>query len=146
VLEVVERLVLVAGRVLDRAADQPDPGGKADRFRRRRRRVAETPFQISRDRQVSRHHDGARMRERRLARHLAVALAERAGARAARGRERLEAKPGENARGACIPRIWNQKGARSLVQRAKAGRLVALRGRHEQSTRLANSISMPGLR
>ena len=112
VADVVERLVLVAGGVLDRAAHQPDAGGEADGLRRAVRRVAEALLEIGGHGQVGRLHDGARVRQRLVARHLAVAPAEHAGGGAAGGRQRLEAERGEDARGARVPRVRDHEGAR----------------------------------
>ena len=97
-LEVVERLRLVAGRILDRAAGEAHAGRETDRLRGGRRLVGEAVLEVGRDRQVGRFDDGARVREGFVARDRAVAPAERAGVRAARGGERLEAEPGEDAR------------------------------------------------
>lgn len=49
------------------------------------------------------------MRDRLLARDLTVETAERRREADARGRERLKAERGQQARGADIPRIWQQQ-------------------------------------
>src|SRR5437867_1400311 len=58
VADVVERRGLLAGRVLDQAADQPDPGSETDGLRLRLGLVAEDLFQIGGDRKIGRGHDG----------------------------------------------------------------------------------------
>src|ERR1700737_676248 len=70
------------------------------------------------------------MGQRFLAGHLAVAPAENAGGGAAGGGQRLEAEPGQDARGARVPGIGNQECPWTLVQRAEACGLVALTDRH----------------
>src|SRR5207247_8902289 len=77
--------------------------------------------------------------QRLVARHLAVAPAEDAGGRAARGRQRLEAEPGEDARRPGIPRVGDHEDARRLVERAEPGGPVALGCRDRKSTRLNSS-------
>src|SRR3989475_13268064 len=79
---------------------------------------------------VGRLHDGAGVRQRLLACHRAVAPTEDAGGGAARRRQRLEAEPGEDARRAGVPRVWNHEGAGRLMQCAEAGGLVVLACRH----------------
>src|SRR5207249_12328038 len=74
--------------------------------------------------------DAAGLRQRRLARHRAVAPTEDTGGGAARRRQRLEAEPREDARRAGVPRVRNHEGARRLVQCAEAGGLVVLACRH----------------
>ncbi len=101
--EIVERPVLLAGRVLDRAAHQAGFGGEPHRLGGESRRVAETVLEIGRDRQVDGGGDGARMRQRLLAPHLAVAPAQRAGKSAAGRGQRLETEPGQDARRTRIP-------------------------------------------
>src|SRR2546429_7766319 len=71
-------------------------------------------------------HDQARVRQRLLARDLTIELAQRRGARGARGRERLESESRHDAGRAAIPDVGNHEDAGSLVQRPKAHRLVAL--------------------
>jgi hypothetical protein len=128
--EIVERPVLVAGRVLDRAADQAGRAGQPHGLGGEARRMAEAVLEIGRDRQLDRVDHGARMRQRLVARDLAVAPSERARAGAARGRQRAKAEPGQHARRAGVPRVGNQEGAGSLVQRPERGGLVALAGGH----------------
>jgi hypothetical protein len=125
-LEVVERLRLVAGRILDRAAHEPHPGRKTDRLCGGRRFVGKAPLEIGRDRQVGRLDDDARMRKRFVARDGAVAPAERAGARAARGRDRFEAEPGQDASAAAVPGVRDHEAA--LVKRLEARGLIGLEG------------------
>ena len=124
--DVEERLVLVTRRVLDRAADEADLGGEANRLRRHRGRVAEALFQIGGDGQIGRVDDPAELGQRLLAPHLAVTPPENAGGGAARGRERLEPEPGEDAGRAGVPRIGNHESACTLVQCAEPRGLVAL--------------------
>jgi hypothetical protein len=50
--EVIERSVLLAGRILDRATDQTYVGCEPDRFRRDFRRVTKASFEIRRDGQI----------------------------------------------------------------------------------------------
>src|SRR5262245_20104238 len=72
------------------------------------------------------------MRERLVARNPTVAAPEDAGRGAARGRERLEAERGEDARRAGIPGIRDDERARRLVECPEAGGLLALRRGHFQ--------------
>src|SRR5206468_5190568 len=130
--DVVERLVLVAGGVLDGPAHQPHPGGEAYRLRGRRGRVTEALLEVGGDGQIGRLHDGAGVGERLVAQHLAVTSPEDARGRSAGRREGRKTETGENARGARIPGVGNHEG-RSLVQGAEAGGLVALTGCHEGS-------------
>src|SRR6185295_10940506 len=117
--------------VLDGAAHQADRGGQPDGLGRRGRRVREALLEIRAHRQIGRLRDGAAMREGLLARHLAVAAAERAGLGAARGGERLEAERGEDARGAGVPRVRNRECPRRLVEGTEAGGLLALADGHD---------------
>jgi hypothetical protein len=81
--DVVQRAVLVAGGVLDRAAYEPHIRRKPNGLRHHRGRVAEALLEVGRDRQVSGLHDYARVGQRLVARHLAVTLAKNAGLGAA---------------------------------------------------------------
>ena len=62
--EVVDGARRVAGRVLDRAADEPRLGGEPDRLRHRFGSVAEAVLEVGRHRQVGRLDDRARVGER----------------------------------------------------------------------------------
>jgi hypothetical protein len=64
------------------------------------------------------------MRERLVAADctLAVAARERERETGARGRERLEAEAGQDARGADVPGVGDHERARALVQRAEGAR------------------------
>ena len=139
-LEIVERRVLVAGGVLDRAADQADGRRLADRLGRRIRRIAEALLEIADHRQVDRFGNGAGIGQRLLTGHLAVALAEHARLGAARGRQRREAETGQQARGAGIPWIGDHERTRRLVQRAQLLHLVGLADAHDVSLQIGRQF------
>jgi uncharacterized protein YjiS (DUF1127 family) len=82
----------LAAPVLDRAAGEPGRERAAHGLRDLLRRVAEAVLEVGRDRQRRRRRDLRRMRERLLARDVAVEPAERRGEAAARRRERIEAE------------------------------------------------------
>src|SRR5881396_490069 len=83
---------------------------------------------VSRDEALA--HVRAIVRQRLVAGHGAVSPAEDGGLGAARGRQGLEAEPGQDSRRAGVPRVGNQKCARPLVQGAEAGGLLVLTRRH----------------
>src|ERR1700686_5226123 len=89
-------------------------------------------------------HDETRVRQRLLARDLAVELAKRRRARGARGRERLKSQSRHDARRAAIPDVGNHEDARSLVQRAKAHRLVVLARHDPDSLKIKSACRRAG--
>jgi hypothetical protein len=90
------------------------------------------PFlEVRRDRQIGRRRDFARVRERLVARQLAVLPAEDAGCGAARGRERLEAEPLEQLRRAGVECVGDDERTRSRVQRPQALGFVGGGGGHD---------------
>ena len=91
----VERAVSVAGKILDRAPDQPRLGRLRHGLRRGLGFVAEVVLKIGRNRKGDRVHDAPRMVQGLVARDLAVTPAERAGEAAARRRKRLKPQKGE---------------------------------------------------
>src|SRR5213080_1220616 len=80
--------------------------------------------------------DEARVRERLIARQVAIAPADGARCCGARCGERLEPEAGENACRADIPGIWNHERVRTVVQAAKANGLFCLSDIHR--SRLTN--------
>ncbi len=99
-----------AAAILDRTADQPGLRRKAHGERGIGGCVAEAVFHVGRDRQRRRRDDVARMRQRLVARQLAVAAPEHARGRAAGGGQRLEAQAGQQFRRAGIPGIRHHEG------------------------------------
>src|SRR5262245_12015223 len=134
-LEIEDRLVLVAARVLDRAADEPGFACEPDGFGRGAGRVAEAFLEVGRDREIGGDYDGARVGKSLVAGHGAVAPTERSGAGTARGRERREAERREDASRARVPGVGDEEGPRTLVEASEPERLVGHCGGHGKSYR-----------
>src|SRR5262249_3290396 len=152
--DVVERPIFLAGGILDRAADESHAGGEPDRLCHDDGRVAEALLEVGGYRQIAGLDDHARVGQRLVARHLAVALAEHARLGAAGGRQSSEPERGEHARGARVPRVGDHECPRPFVERAKARGLFALARRHlwppcramMRVTQCTGGIAMPGVR
>jgi hypothetical protein len=121
----IDRVVLAAGRILDRAADQPRCRRLPDGFRRFPGRIAETVLEIGADRQVGGADDLARVLHRLLPRDRAVRPPAREGETGARRRQRRETEMGEQTGRPDIPRVGNDEGA-GLVQGAEGSGLFVL--------------------
>src|SRR5881392_4068622 len=89
-------------------------------------RMSEAVLEIAGDGTGADGHDEPRVGQRLLARHLSVELAERRGARRARGGERLESERLHDGGGASVPDVRDDEGSGALMERAKALRVLAL--------------------
>src|SRR5688572_11718430 len=129
--EVVDRVGLVAARVLDRTAHGPGGGGQADRLGDVAGRGTEAVLQVGRDGERARAGDRPHVLDRLVARDLAlrVLAGEREGEPGARRRQRRKAEALEDARRAGVPRIGDDERARRVVQRTEAGGALRLRRR-----------------
>ena len=126
-VEIVDRVVGIAGMILDRAAGEPGGLGGEDRLGGAFGAVALALLEIGRDRQVGRRRHFAAVMDHRLEADRAVGQAAREGKAGAGGGERLEAQRGQQLGGADIPRVGDDEGAARLMQRAKCLALVHVR-------------------
>src|SRR5258708_34556337 len=113
----VNRVARVAGRILDRSTDSSCLSSKPDGLGRGLRFVGAAVLQISIHRQVgcAGNHpaildDGVAADGR---------AAQRIGQAQTGGRESLETDRGKQLRRTGVPRVWDDEGAGSLMQRAK---------------------------
>ena len=128
-IEVVERLGLVAGRILDREPRDPGLDAQPHALRHALGLVRIAALEIGVHRQVGRGDDLGDMRKHVVARHRRVGeTARECKTRAGRG-ERLEAQMLQVARGADVPWIGNDE-ASGRMQLAKRGALFG-DGGHE---------------
>ncbi len=142
-IQAVERLLAVAGRILDRKPRNaglraqpyvlPDP--------RRIGRVA--GLEVGVHREVGRLHDLADMGEHEVARHAAVRQRPRERKARAGGRQRLETEKLQIARAADVPRIGDHEAAR-FVQVAEGAALVGDR-RHGAAADCIRESPVPTL-
>ncbi len=108
-LDVVDRLVLVAGEVLDREAGQPGGDGAPRGLGHPLGAVGEAVLEVGGDRKVGRGHDLGGVAQRLLGGHRAVKAPERRRIAAARRRQRLETERGQQTRRAGVPRVGQQQ-------------------------------------
>ena len=128
-VEVVDRLVRLAGGVLDGAADHAGLGGEADHLGRGPRLVGVAILQIGVDRQVRGAGDEPAVVEDFAAAHGVgpVRASQRVGQAEARRRQRLEPECRQDPRGAGVPGVGNDERAGSHVQRPERDGLLGLR-------------------
>src|SRR6202035_800469 len=113
VLVIVNRAVLVAGGVFDRAADDSCGAGEANRLRDESGNVTERIFEIGTDREIGGCGNGGAVREGFFALYFAIAATEGEGETGACGGEGFETETGEHASRTCVPRIRNDEGTES---------------------------------
>ena len=73
-------------------------------------------FEIGGDGKIRGVDNPARVGDRFVAGHLAIAASENAGGSGARGGEGFETQPGEDARGTGVPGVWDEEGSRLLMK------------------------------
>ncbi|CDX26362.1 hypothetical protein MPLB_780026 [Mesorhizobium sp. ORS 3324] len=108
--EIIDRIVGVAGMVLDRAAGKAGGLGCEDGFGGLLGAVALAAFEICRDRKIGRCRHLAAMVDHRLERHGTVWQAAREGKAGAGRGQRLEAEGGQKLGRADIPGIGHDEG------------------------------------
>ena len=120
-IEFINRLCFIAGRIFNRSAHQPHLGRQPDRLCRVFRRVSIPVLKIRRNRQVRRFHNAFRILKRLGPAHRCGSVLAAQGKRqpCARRRERLILQTGQNTRRARIPRVADHERLLALVQRLK---------------------------
>ena len=128
--ELVDRVGGVAGRVLDRAADQAAPGRQADRLGAGLGRAAEAVLEVGGNGQVGGADDGLGVGQDRVAaeRGRRVAQADRESEAGAGGGEGGEAESRQDAGRAGIPGVGHDEGAWAFVERLEALEFFVLAG------------------
>src|SRR5207244_5839891 len=126
--EGVDRVAPITGRVLDRATDDALAGGQPDHLGGGPWLVGVAVLQIGIDGQVRRLRDRPAVLEDLAPAHEAGAVGAPEAVREseARRRQGLEAERREELGGADVPRIRNDEGPRTLVQRPEGRRLRRL--------------------
>ena len=121
-LKIIDRLVYVSGRVLDRAAHDAGLRGEPDHLGGGARLVRIAALEVCAHRKRGRKRDVGTVIQHHAPAHRTgpVAAAERVRETKASRCERLEAERGEDLGRAGVPRIRNDERARALVKRANA--------------------------
>ena len=138
-VEVVERVVLVAGVVLDRQPRHAGRHAQPHALRHALGRIGIAALEVGVHRHVDRRRQLGAVGKHHLPRHAAVAKPARPGEPRARRRQRLEAQPLQVARAAHVPRVGHHEQA-ALVQPLESGALLR-DGRH-----FTSSLARPGRR
>ena len=126
-VEIVERLVRIAGRVLDRQAGDAGLDAARHVLGNAFRIVGVAALEVGVDRHVGCVRDLAEMRQHHVARHVAVGIALRMRKAGTGGRQRLEAEPLQIAGAADVPRIGNDEAA-GFMQAAEDTAFIGGRG------------------
>src|SRR5262249_11168036 len=118
-IEVIERLVVVAGSILDRQARNASVDAKANVRRDFIGIIGVTTFEIRIDRDIRRLCNLAAVREHHVPGDVAIRVAYRMGVSGAGRGQGFESKSLQIAGAADIPWVWDNEAA-ALVQRSKA--------------------------
>ena len=124
-IEFVDRIVLVAGSVFDRAARQSDRRGASNGFGARVRRAAESILQIGGNRQERSVNDGFRVLQHSVERDRGIGInaSSGEGVTGAGGGQSFEAQRRKNFCRSGAPRIGNQENSGRSCRALKALRI-----------------------